>query len=133
MVVPRWAVQDRVWQVVGEGFDLVVCAFDRGAARRCVINRPGSRRPPSTPRRPAPGDGWSATADGTGELNGQKAAKYTIGSSTMGYTTLWLPATGPALPIEETGSGTAGGTVTFTWNSALSVNPPPANQVDSGS
>ena len=76
-------------------------------------------------------DSYAATADGTGRLNGQSVAKYTVGNKTVGYATLYVPTTGAALPIEETGSGNAGGVMTFSWNKSTSVTLPPAGETDS--
>jgi hypothetical protein len=80
-------------------------------------------------------DSWTATPDGTGTFDGQTAAKYTVGDTTFGDLTLWLPAHGAALPLGESGNGASGGTMTFTWNSTAKVAAPAANQIysDSGS
>jgi len=42
-------------------------------------------------------------------------------------------ASGPALPVEETGSGANAGLVTFTWNQPTTVQAPPASQTYNGS
>lgn len=76
---------------------------------------------------------WTATPDGTGTLNGQTDAKYTVGNTTAGELTLWLPAHGAALPIEESGNGAAGGALSFTWNTSLHVTPPAHGEIYSGS
>ena len=50
---------DRGWQVVGNGASSAGCAFDHGAARRCVISRPGWFTHSSVASE-RPGDGWAA-------------------------------------------------------------------------
>lgn len=78
-------------------------------------------------------DSWTATPDGTGTFDGQTAAKYTVGDTTIGDLTLWLPEHGAALPLGESGHGASGGTMTFTWNSTAKVTAPSASQTYSSS
>lgn len=72
------------------------------------------------------------TAAGQTTLNGQTVAKYNDTSSDGTKTVLYVPASGPALPIEETGTGSAAGLVTFTWNQPTTVHAPAASAIYNG-
>jgi hypothetical protein len=77
------------------------------------------------------------TADGTGKVDGQVVAQYKdVDTTSTPLTTqiLSIPASGPALPVQEVGIGAGNsGTVTFTWNQPITVSAPPAGEVYSGS
>lgn len=66
---------------------------------------------------------------GTSTLDGQQVAQYkdkpSDGSTPV--TTLSLPLTGDALPIQEDGGSQ--GLMTFVWNQTTTVSPPPASEI----
>ncbi len=70
--------------------------------------------------------GDTLTAEGTTTLNGQTVAVYKDTDPKNGDTELYLPASGPALPVQESGTGANAGKVTFTWNQPTTVTAPPA-------
>lgn len=77
------------------------------------------------------------TAKGTATVGGQTVAQYTdVDTSSTPSTTqiLSIPATGPALPVQETGVGAGNqGTMTFTWNQPVTIATPSAAEIYSGS
>jgi hypothetical protein len=77
--------------------------------------------------------GEKIIADGTTTLKGQTVAAYKDDDPQGGDTELFLPLSGPALPIEETGSGSNAGTATFTWNQPTTITAPAASQIFNGS
>ena len=79
--------------------------------------------------------GDTFTADGTSTVGGVPTAQYKDSNSNPPPTVFEfsVPATGPALPMQEVGTGTSSGTIDFTWNEPTKVTPPPANQIYSGS
>jgi hypothetical protein len=74
-------------------------------------------------------DGVTTAPDGTGKVNGQTVAQYSVDSTTDGTSVMSLPASGPALPIQMVGTGSNSGTVVFTWNQPVAITDPPAGQV----
>jgi hypothetical protein len=77
------------------------------------------------------------TAKGTGTVDGKTVAQYsdTDTSSTPSTTEiLSIPASGPALPIQEVGTGAGNtGTMNFTWNQPITISTPSASEIYSGS
>lgn len=77
------------------------------------------------------------TAKGTATVGGQTVAQYTdVDTSSTPSTTqiLSLPASGPALPVQETGVGAGNqGSMSFTWNQPVTIAAPAAGEIYSGS
>ena len=77
------------------------------------------------------------TAKGTATVDGQAVAQYTdVDTSSTPSTTqiISIPASGPALPIQEVGVGAGNtGTMTFTWNQPVTIATPSASEIYSGS
>ena len=77
------------------------------------------------------------TAKGTATIDGTPVAQYTdVDTSSTPLTTqiLSIAASGPALPVQETGVGAGNtGTMDFTWNQPITIATPSAGEIYSGS
>lgn len=77
--------------------------------------------------------GNTFVAEGTGTVNGQTVGNYRDTTTGGGDLVLSVPATGPALPVQDVETGSTPGSMSFTWNQPTKVSGPPAAQVYAGS
>ena len=77
--------------------------------------------------------GDNFVTEGTATVNGQTVANYRDTTTGDGDLVLSVPATGPALPVQDVETGSTPGSMKFTWNQPTKVSGPPAAQVYAGS
>lgn len=66
-------------------------------------------------------------AEGTTVVNGTQVAKYGgVNRATGGTTELYIPMTGPSLPLKAVEDGMVSGPIFFTWNQPTTITAPSA-------